>query len=45
VSLASACKARSSLREDEGRGFGSKAERLPKSNVGGIAFGGFIALM
>jgi hypothetical protein len=40
VSLASVCKAGSS-REANGRGFGSNADKFPKSNVKGIALGGF----
>ena len=44
MSLANTWSAVSSVREAEGTGFGSKAERLPKSKVNGIALGGFINL-
>ena len=44
VSLAIKCKDDSSVMEVGGIGFGSKAERFPKSNVTGIAFSGFMNL-
>jgi hypothetical protein len=44
VSLAIDCKEDSSAIDAGSTGFGSKAERFPKSNVTGIAFSGFIDL-
>jgi hypothetical protein len=44
VSLAIDCKEDSLVMAVGGIGFGSKAEKFPKSNVTGIAFSGFMNL-